>query len=90
MKPIKVSGLTKVEVAYLDQLAMEQTNIAKRSISRNNIVKQMVRKFMRDDLSINDDKYDILNAKFDLLTEVITEGNEKTQRLINLIVHGGE
>ena len=90
MKPIKVSGLTKVEVAYLDQLAMEQTKIAGRNVSRNNIVKQMVRKFMRDDLSIHDDKYDILNAKFDLLTEVITEGNEKTQRLINMIVHGGE
>lgn len=78
------------EVAYLDRLAAQQTKIANKNVSRNTIITLMIKKFMRDDLSINDDKYDIINAKLDLLTEVITEDKEKTQRLIDMIVHGGE
>ena len=78
------------EVAYLDRLAAQQTKIANKTVSRNTIVKLMIKKFMRDDLSVGEDKYDIINTKLDLLTEVITEDKEKTERLINLIVHGGE
>jgi len=90
MKSIFIRGIEDEVVAFIDRKAEELSKISGRKYTRNAYINLILKKELRDDLSLaDDDKHDIINAKLDLLTEVIREDKEVTERLINLIVHGG-
>ena len=44
---------------------------------------------LRDDLAL-DDRLDLINEKLDLLTDIIRDEKQATNRLIGLIVHGDD
>ena len=89
MKTIKVSSIKDEVVAFIDRKAQELSKISRRSISRNEYINLILEKQLRDDLAL-DDQLDFINEKLDLLTEVIREDKEVTNRLIGLIVYGDD
>jgi len=89
MKTIKVSNLRDEVITFLDRKTSELSDIAGRKITRNEYIGFVLEKQLRDDLAL-DDYLDLINEKLDLLTEVITEDKEATNRLIGLIVHGDD
>ena len=89
MKTIKVSSIKDEVVAFIDRKAQELSKISGRSISRNEYINLILEKQLRDDLAL-DDQLDLINEKLDLLTEVIREDKEVTNRLIGLIVYGDD
>jgi len=89
MKTIRVSNLRDEVVTFLDRQATELSKISGRKITRNEYINLILEKQLRDDLAL-DDQLDLINEKLDLLTEVICEDKEVTNRLIGLIVHGDD
>jgi len=89
MKTIRVSNLRDEVITFLDRKASELSDIAGRKITRNEYIALVLEKQLRDDLAL-DDRLDLINEKLDLLTEVIHDDKEVTNRLIGLIVHGDD
>lgn len=89
MKTIKVSSIKDEVVAFIDRKAQELSKISGRKITRNEYINLILEKQLRDDLAL-DDQLDLINEKLDLLTEVIREDKEVTNRLIGLIVYGDD
>ena len=90
MKSIYIRNVRDEVISFVDRQASELSKISGRNITRNAYINLILEQQLRDDLSVIEDKYAILNEKFDLLTEVITEEKQSTKRLIGLIVHGGD
>jgi len=94
MQLIKITNIRNEVVAFIDRKAQELSKISDRKFSRNAYINLILEKQLRDDLGLDDmlhdmdSKMNMLDEKLDLLTEVIKEDKETTNRLIGLIVHG--
>ena len=89
MENIFIRNIKEEVIAFLDRQASELSAIARRKITRNEYINLILEKQLRDDLAL-DDRLDLINEKLDLLTEVIRDDKEVTNRLIGLIVHGDD
>jgi len=96
MKAIKVTGVKDEVVAFIDRKAAELTKSSGKPFSRNVYINLILQKQLRDNLGLDDMlhnlecKMNMLNEKFDLLTEIIGEEKQTNDRLIRLIVHGDD
>jgi hypothetical protein len=82
-------GFEDEELAYFTRKARELSKIKGAPVTVNEYMKMALKKFMRDDLSIHDDKISIMNEKLDELTNVIGEYVDSNNKVIALCVDGG-
>ena len=82
-------GFEDEELAYFTRKARELSKIKGSLVTVNKYMKMALKKYMRDDLSIHDDKINMMNEKLDELTNVISEYVDTNNKIIALCIDGG-
>jgi len=85
MKNIFIRNVKDEIITFIDRKANELSTTSKRRITRNEYIHLILEKQLRDDLSVDENKYNIINTKIDLLVTAIDEDKKATSQLIELM-----